>query len=150
LIDCFTSAEDPAITTTTGTTPTQRDLNGRVAVITGGVRGIGLAAARMTLSRGARVALWDADGAGHAGDPVTGSKVDISNGAEITAAFGGAIAPHGKVDILVNSAGCWRLISPAASCVQNYGAGHGQPKLGQDRQYRLACRQGRNPGDVRL
>jgi NAD(P)-dependent dehydrogenase (short-subunit alcohol dehydrogenase family) len=37
--------------------------------------------------------------------PATGSKVDISNEAEITAAFGGAIAAHGKVDILVNSAG---------------------------------------------
>ena len=59
------------------------------------------------------MALWDADGAAmerallvlHAGDPATGSKVDISNEAEITAAFGGAIAAHGKVDILINSAG---------------------------------------------
>jgi NAD(P)-dependent dehydrogenase (short-subunit alcohol dehydrogenase family) len=93
-------------------TKIQRDLEGRVAVITSGARGIGFATTQMMLLRGAHVALW-APGAAiegplaalQSGDAVTGSKVDISNEAEITVAFGGAIAVHSKVDILVNSAG---------------------------------------------
>ena len=37
------------------------DLEGRKAVITGGARGIGLAAAERMLGSGAEVCLWDAD-----------------------------------------------------------------------------------------
>src|ERR1700687_728229 len=40
----------------------QLDLKGRVAVITGGARGIGAAAARRALQSGATVAVWDVDG----------------------------------------------------------------------------------------
>jgi len=39
------------------------DLNGRAAVITGGARGIGYAAAERMLDSGASVALWDVDDA---------------------------------------------------------------------------------------
>ncbi|TIV93613.1 MAG: SDR family NAD(P)-dependent oxidoreductase, partial [Mesorhizobium sp.] len=37
------------------------DLSGRVAVVTGGAQGIGLAVARRLLSSGAGVAIWDID-----------------------------------------------------------------------------------------
>jgi 2-dehydro-3-deoxy-L-rhamnonate dehydrogenase (NAD+) len=37
----------------------QLDLNGRVAVITGGAQGIGYAVAERMLASGAAVALWD-------------------------------------------------------------------------------------------
>ena len=37
------------------------DLKGRVAIITGGARGIGFAAAQKMLASGAAVALWDID-----------------------------------------------------------------------------------------
>ena len=39
----------------------QLDLKGRVAIITGGARGIGYAAAERMLKSGASVALWDVD-----------------------------------------------------------------------------------------
>ena len=92
---------------------TRIDLDGRVAVITGGARGIGLAVARMMLAYGARVALWDADGDAmeqallelHAGDPATGTNVDVADENAVAAALRGAVSAHGKVDILVNSAG---------------------------------------------
>ena len=37
------------------------DLNNRTAIVTGGARGIGLAAAQKMLTSGAAVALWDID-----------------------------------------------------------------------------------------
>ena len=40
----------------------QLDLRARVAVITGGARGIGYATARRALQSGAAVCLWDVDG----------------------------------------------------------------------------------------
>ena len=39
------------------------DLNGRVAIVTGGAQGIGYAIAQRMLDSGANVALWDVDAA---------------------------------------------------------------------------------------
>ena len=39
------------------------DLQGRVAVVTGGARGLGAATARRFIDSGARVAIWDIDAA---------------------------------------------------------------------------------------
>jgi 2-dehydro-3-deoxy-L-rhamnonate dehydrogenase (NAD+) len=89
------------------------DLAGRKAVITGGARGIGLAAAERMLDSGAEVSLWDMDGpaldaatkrlAGKG--EVHTTIVDVSSAASVTAAAQAAIGQMGQVDILVNNAG---------------------------------------------
>jgi len=42
------------------------DLKGRVAIVTGGAKGIGYAAARRLVGSGAAVSLWDLDAEGMA------------------------------------------------------------------------------------
>jgi 3-oxoacyl-[acyl-carrier protein] reductase len=89
------------------------DLNGRIAVVTGGARGIGFAAAQKLLASGAAVALWDADQAALAGaaaslkqsDRVRAAMVDVTDEASIATAVDALIADFGKIDILVNNAG---------------------------------------------
>ena len=89
------------------------DLAGRKAVITGGARGIGLAAAERMLQSGAEVSLWDMDPAALdaaakrlAGiGKVNTSVVDVTSAASVTAAAQSAIGQMGQVDILVNNAG---------------------------------------------
>ncbi len=89
------------------------DLNGRVAIITGGARGIGYAAAERMLASGATVVLWDVDA--KALDEakiklaklgtVSGDVVELTDEASIAAAVRGVVARHAKIDILVNNAG---------------------------------------------
>ena len=91
----------------------QIDLQGRVAVITGGAQGIGYAAAERMLRSGATVVLWDIDAArlAQAEDslsalgPVGSSVVEMTLEADIAAAAQDAISAHGRIDILVNNAG---------------------------------------------
>jgi NAD(P)-dependent dehydrogenase (short-subunit alcohol dehydrogenase family) len=101
-------------------------LDGRVAVITGGGRGIGASIARLLASRGARVVVNDLgaalDGSGsdagpakQIADEITAAGGEaIANGADITdpdAAEGlirSAIDTFGSLDILVNVAGILR------------------------------------------
>jgi 2-dehydro-3-deoxy-L-rhamnonate dehydrogenase (NAD+) len=88
------------------------DLDGRVAVVTGGARGIGRAVAERMVASGAEVALWDQD-AGAAqetaralGDRTSAHRADVTQAASIRAALDATLARHGgRVDILVNNAG---------------------------------------------
>ncbi|MEA2687979.1 MAG: 2-dehydro-3-deoxy-L-rhamnonate dehydrogenase, partial [Candidatus Eremiobacteraeota bacterium] len=88
----------------------QLDLNGRVAVVTGGASGIGLAIARRLAASGARLALWDAraDSLAAAAADLQGTLttvIDVRDYASVERARDAAIATFGRIDILVNSAG---------------------------------------------
>ena len=91
----------------------QLDLKGRVAVITGGAQGIGLATAERMLASGASVVLWDIDAALlaqaktslDAHGRVATAQVELTDEAAVAAATTQAIAEFGRIDILVNNAG---------------------------------------------
>jgi 2-dehydro-3-deoxy-L-rhamnonate dehydrogenase (NAD+) len=88
------------------------DLKDRVAIVTGGAQGIGLAVATRILASGGRVSIWDRDKplldktvAGlAAGDRVQGLSVDIADLAEVEAATKQTLGQFGKIDILINNA----------------------------------------------
>ncbi len=89
----------------------QIDLNGRVAIVTGGAQGIGRAVAARFAASGARVELWDMDGklaaeaAAGIGPNATGVAIDVTDAAAVKAAADALEARLGSVDILVTSAG---------------------------------------------
>jgi NAD(P)-dependent dehydrogenase (short-subunit alcohol dehydrogenase family) len=89
------------------------DLSGRVALVTGGSRGIGLAIAEGLLAAGARVVITGRD-QGHLdaargklspGDRLHAVRADVGKEKEADAAVAGAIGTFGGLDILINNAG---------------------------------------------
>jgi NAD(P)-dependent dehydrogenase (short-subunit alcohol dehydrogenase family) len=91
----------------------QLDLQQRVAVVTGGARGIGYAVAERVLRSGGAVSLWDIDATqlGQASDRLsTLGQVEIcvaelTSEAAVHSATQATLARFGRVDILVNNAG---------------------------------------------
>jgi NAD(P)-dependent dehydrogenase (short-subunit alcohol dehydrogenase family) len=85
------------------------DVRGRVAAITGGASGIGLAIARRLAASGAVLSLWDASSdALAAAAPEFGAhtaQVDVRDYAAVERARDAALAALGRIDILVTSAG---------------------------------------------
>ena len=86
------------------------DLDGRVAVITGGGGGIGLATAQRMAQSGATIVLWDLEGealrsAAAAMPTALAIAVDVTSEAAIAEATTQTMARCGRIDILVNAAG---------------------------------------------
>ncbi|MGD0973483.1 MAG: SDR family NAD(P)-dependent oxidoreductase [Candidatus Korobacteraceae bacterium] len=83
----------------------------RCAVVTGGASGIGLAISERLLAEGARIAVWDADGARlqdlkhRLGAAVVTTTVDVADAGDVERAAREAIGALGKIDILIANAG---------------------------------------------
>jgi len=93
------------------------EFRGKVAVVTGGGAGIGLAAARRLAQEGASVVICSdredqtaqaAGGLRDEGPEVRGMRGDVTSSADMKGLVDFAVATYGGVDVLVNSAGVQR------------------------------------------
>ena len=89
------------------------DMNGQVAVVTGGTRGIGLAISERLLNRGVTVAAGYATNHDHAREfadkyadrGVSVHQGNVGHNEDVLRVFSEVLDRHGHVDILVNNAG---------------------------------------------
>jgi 3-oxoacyl-[acyl-carrier protein] reductase len=87
------------------------DFEGRIAVVTGGAAGIGLAVSERLAASGATVALWDRDAAALAkaravlGGSTSAHTLDVADADAVAQAALATAAEHGRIDVLVCSAG---------------------------------------------
>jgi len=97
-----------------------QSFTGRIAVVTGGARGIGLACAAKIAAGGGRVALWDRDveraaqSAKALGSAIA-VEVDVTSEASVAEALAATEKQLGPVDILVASAG---ITGPNTTVIQ--------------------------------
>ena len=104
-------------------------LAGRVAVVTGGSRGIGFSIARSLAHAGMAVAILSKSDAGvrsaaeslsQEGLNVIGVQCDVSESQSVNQAFASVADEFGGIDVLVNSAGVLDLRSIAETSVEHW------------------------------
>jgi 3-oxoacyl-[acyl-carrier protein] reductase len=87
------------------------DFAGRVAVVTGGAQGIGLAVARRLIAGGAKVALWDQDvdallrAKGELGEAAQTHRVDVTEPGDVARVAQRTAQTLGRIDVLICCAG---------------------------------------------
>ena len=98
------------------------ELDGKVAIVTGGASGIGKACAHTLARSGADVSIWDIDQSAldaaveqlkQYGHRVHTAVVDVSDSSAVDTAMEGVVGELGKVDIAVANAGIGGDISPS-------------------------------------
>lgn len=96
----------------------RRGLAGRVAIVTGGASGIGLATVRRLAEEGMAVVVSDIDrtGAEHAAEELRGAgrtaiavAADVSDESQVAALIAATVEEYGQIDVLHNNAGAVEL-----------------------------------------
>jgi 3-oxoacyl-[acyl-carrier protein] reductase len=91
-----------------------KKLNNKVAIVTGGSRGIGKATVELFAAEGAHVAIWDIDrkSGEETANSIDGSvsfqEVNTADHATVEKAAEELVKSQGKIDILINNAGILR------------------------------------------
>src|SRR5437879_3407463 len=101
-------------------------LDGKVALISGGARGMGAVEARLFASEGASVVVGDVlvheaeTVAKEIGERAAAVELDVTKEADWDAAVGAATSGFGSVDVLVNNAGILMALPLAATSLDDY------------------------------
>ncbi|MEN3338298.1 MAG: hypothetical protein V7647_1974 [Acidobacteriota bacterium] len=112
-------------------TPDSPTLTGRVALVTGGSRGIGLAIARALLDAGVSVGITGRDrgkldeavrqlASGGRGDRVHAAPADVSKATEAASAIDACVSRFGGLDILINNAGVGTFASVTEMAAEDW------------------------------
>ncbi|EOL43114.1 hypothetical protein RV11_GL000669 [Enterococcus phoeniculicola] len=100
-------------------------LENKVAVITGGLSGIGQAIAELYIKKGAKVAIFDVkptaaeEAKATFGEAAIGFTVDVTSKVQVETAIKETLAVYNKIDLLVNSAGV-ALLDDAENLSEEY------------------------------
>lgn len=108
------------------------DLSGRVALVTGGTSGIGLATASKLATAGARVVICGrnpergAAAAAEVGElgPVSFLRADVSDDDQVQALIRAIMEEHGRLDIAVNNAGNAESVDRSATTSLDVSPSH--------------------------
>ncbi len=98
------------------------DLEGRVALVTGGARGLGAAAAKALAAEGAKVVVTDVNDGSAIAAEIGGAyiKHDVTSEEEWIAAIAFAKQTFGGLDILVNNAGIFWMKPIALETLESF------------------------------
>lgn len=90
-------------------------LKDKVAIVTGGARGIGQAVSELFAKEGATVIIWDLLDGSDVADTIQANggkaeyvKISVTDKAAIEASAAAVVEKYGKIDILINNAGITR------------------------------------------